>query len=171
MVQLKIQKQALKFSSGHFLILSDVEAERLHGHNYQVRLRFEFQPESLNRKTGFSVDFSVLKRVAKELCDLWDEHVLLPGNNPEMRIETAPGRASHLEVLFRDRMYVFPESEVCILPLVNTSVEALSQLFHQNLGQRLKGLLPEALWAGLFVEVEVEETAGQSGSYFAKFNT
>nr|HPI41863.1 6-carboxytetrahydropterin synthase [Pseudobdellovibrionaceae bacterium] len=39
---LKLSKDEFKFSSAHFLIFNDHQAERLHGHNYQVEFEVLF---------------------------------------------------------------------------------------------------------------------------------
>lgn len=153
---LHLFKENFKFSSAHFLILDAQRAERLHGHNYSVRVDLELSSSDLNESQGFFIDFATLKKDIKTLLDSWDEHILLPGKNPEFRWISREDR--HLEVYFRDRKYLFPENEVLRLPITNTSVEQLSQLLLKELLSRWSTykLCELCVW--------VEESSGQSGS-------
>jgi 6-pyruvoyltetrahydropterin/6-carboxytetrahydropterin synthase len=155
---LHLFKQHLKFSSAHFLILNDQEAEKLHGHNYQVQLDL-YSSESPEK--GYLIDFSLLKKQLKTLVDQWDEQVLLPEKNPEMIFSrTHKNRTDRiLEVFFRDRYYAFPEKEVVLLPVINTSVELLSyhlsELFYEFIRHH-----PVSSY-----HLRVEETPGQGATY------
>ncbi|MCX7675739.1 MAG: 6-carboxytetrahydropterin synthase, partial [Bdellovibrionaceae bacterium] len=136
---LHVFKQNLKFSSAHFLIFDSKQAEKLHGHNYQVILNVYRSPQphggsfpaAETGQLGYWVDFGELKKRLKELVDLWDEKVLLPRLHPEMRCEEWD--ATTYKVTFRDRVYAFPKNEVEWLPVVNTSVECLSELLLKEL--------------------------------------
>jgi 6-pyruvoyltetrahydropterin/6-carboxytetrahydropterin synthase len=157
---LHLYKQNFKFSAAHFLIFDAQNAEKLHGHNYQVRV--DFRVDAANEqvsqnlaKTGFFVDFNVFKQAIKARLDLWDEHVLLPAQHPEMKFRHEGGG---LHVEFRNRRYLFPENEVILLPITNTSVEQMSRLLAEGLFEELKSYGV----AGL--RVKVEETRGQAAS-------
>lgn len=151
---LTLKKENLKFSSAHFLIYDEFRAERLHGHNYKVSLAIKIPWDSFS-KIGYSVDFSILKKIVKAQLDLWDEYILLPANNKEMKI-TIQGNS--LDLRFRDRHYVFPAEEVVLLPIVNTSVELLSEVICNELWSKFKDLGIIAL------KIQVEETSGQSAT-------
>jgi 6-pyruvoyltetrahydropterin/6-carboxytetrahydropterin synthase len=58
--------------------------------------------------------------------------------------------------------YVFPRDDCALLPVPNTTVEMLAQYLAGRVRQELVGLGGVDLTA---VEVEVEETAGQSATY------
>lgn len=153
---LHLAKQNFKFSSGHFLIFDENRAEMLHGHNYQVRVDLLAQAASTSDK-GYFIDFYDLKKIIKELCDVWDEHVLLPEAHPDMK-KSISSDGRNVEIHFRDRFYSLPKNEVIWLPVSNTSVEALSSIFAKNLAERLFELGVSK------VRVTVEETRGQSAS-------
>ena len=86
---LRLYKQNFKFSSAHFLIFDDQNAEKLHGHNFQVRVEIAVPPETLNSKAkGFFVDFNIFKKAIKARLDVWDEMVLLPAHHKDMKIKT-----------------------------------------------------------------------------------
>jgi 6-pyruvoyltetrahydropterin/6-carboxytetrahydropterin synthase len=155
-------KENFKFSSAHFLIFNPQTAEMLHGHNYQVRV--EIPVQGSNQEQGYYIDFHVLKGIIKSELDRWDEHVLLPALHPEVKTkkikstENSRYKTDSLEVQFRERFYVFPLQEACLLDVNNTSVENLSQLLAQNILQKLKALGVSQL------SVFVEETKGQGAS-------
>jgi len=152
---LYLAKQNFKFSATHFLIFNKQSAERLHGHNYQVKVRIELPNENEFSGEGFHIDFSVFKKIIKAMCDEWDERVILPSKQEDMKLtEKGPS----LEVRFRNRFYVFPKDEVVLLPTANTSVEEYSRLFAEKL---LNELTPYRIRK---LSVSVEETRGQMGT-------
>lgn len=153
---LRIFKENFKFSSAHFLIFDQNRAEMLHGHNYQVRINLLSNKDLNQTEMGYLVDFSEIKKMVKAKLDTWDEHVLLPAKNPEMIITR---KTEGLNVNFRDRFYVFPEKEVILLPVTNTSVEQLSALLAEQFAPVI------FQWGFSEIEVEVEETKGQSASF------
>lgn len=154
---LHLAKQNFKFSSAHFLIFDENSAEMLHGHNYQVEVDIFCSSESALGGKGYFVDFNVLKKIIKEQCDVWDEHILLPKNHPDMKSEIS-ANGKNYDIHFRDRFYSFPMNETIWLPIQNTSVENLSWLFAENIFEKMKTLGVEK------VRVSVEETLGQRAS-------
>jgi 6-pyruvoyltetrahydropterin/6-carboxytetrahydropterin synthase len=155
---LLLQKQNFKFSAAHFLIFDDQRAERLHGHNYQVKVDITVPSEADLMKQGYFIDFNEFKKIIKARLDQWDEIVLLPKNQPDMKFkENGPS----LEVKFRDRFYVFPKNEVLLLPITNTSVEQLSRILAADFYAEFKKFGVKR------VRVSVEETRGQGASTVA----
>lgn len=152
---LQLAKQNFKFSSAHFLIFDETTAERLHGHNYQVKVEIGFTSQDSMKTTGFFVDFNVFKKYIKAALDRWDEMVLLPKDHPDMKFHS---RGPGLEVTFRDRFYSFPANEVVLLPVTNTSVEQLSRLLAEDFVREFKSHHVK------FVSVYVEETSGQGAT-------
>lgn len=154
-IKLKLYKQNFKFSAAHFLIFDKKSAEKLHGHNYQVSIDIEFNNKTDSK--GYLIDFKILKSIILDLINKWDESVLLPHKNSEMKIKIIKDHV--LEVKFRDRYYCFPKNEVNLLPINNTSVEQLSELFARNLVQHLnfKNISK--------VAVQIEETRGQAAVF------
>lgn len=152
---LKLYKENFKFSAAHFMIFDAKCAERLHGHNYQVCVDIGVPSYEDSKATGYSIDFNVLKKFIREELARLDEIVLLPQLQTEMKLEQ---KGPSLHVHFRDRYYVFPTNEVCLLPLNNTSVEALS-FYLADLFKKEFSRYPIH-----FVEVSIEETSGQSAS-------
>jgi 6-pyruvoyltetrahydropterin/6-carboxytetrahydropterin synthase len=147
---LEIDKEGIGFAAAHFSILEG-GSERIHGHNYRVALR----ARGTVRSDGTVVDFAALKQAVRAECDLLDHRMLLPGECPDVTISTLPDR--HVEVREAGRRFVFPEDEVCVLPVRNTTCECLAEYLVGRVRGRL-GDLPVRL------EVTVEESPGQGAT-------
>jgi 6-pyruvoyltetrahydropterin/6-carboxytetrahydropterin synthase len=150
-----LEKEYFKFSAAHFLIFPDGSAERLHGHNYRVRVRLGAE---LTR-FGLVLDFKMVKPVVRAICDRLDEHWIVPGEHEELRIERRTDGS--VEVVYRDRRYAAPAEDVLVLPINNTSSENLAAWFGRELLAELARRFPDVHPTEL--EVAVEETAGQRG--------
>lgn len=149
-----IAKEYLKFSAAHFLIFPDGTAERLHGHNYRVRVELEADIT----ECGLVLDFSAVKPLIRELVERLDEHWILPGQHPELQVEFREGLC---EVRYRERYYACPEQDAVVLPIDNTSSENLAAWVGRELivelGRNFQKLRTSSL------RVSVEETLGQRG--------
>jgi 6-pyruvoyltetrahydropterin/6-carboxytetrahydropterin synthase len=153
--RLVLAKEDFKFSSAHFTLFSAERAELFHGHNYRVSL--ELVGSELD-SWGLLVDLEAVKKDVRRLCRKLDSRTLLPAESPGL-IWSRKGDS--IEVRFGERRYLFPESDVLLLPLANTSIELLAHLFWSDLEPTLRGSRIESL------AVSVEETAGQSCVYEA----
>jgi 6-pyruvoyltetrahydropterin/6-carboxytetrahydropterin synthase len=152
---IEIAKEYLKFSAAHFLIFPDGSTERLHGHNYRVFVELD-APLSPH---GLVLDFIMVKPVIRALCDRLDEHWLLPGQHPELRVERRADGVT--EVRYRGEYYAAPSGDVIVLPINNTSSENLATWFSRELREELARRFPDVEVDRLVVAVE--ETAGQRG--------
>jgi len=152
-----VYKEYFKFSCAHFLIFPDGSKERLHGHNYQVAV--EVVGDLSDR--GLVIDFLHIKPIIRELCDELDEHWVVPGEHPELKIEKLED--GHTAVQYRDARYLAPSDEVIVLPFNNTSAEN----FASWLGRELRRRIIERFGATQVrrLEVAVSETPGQRGIY------
>jgi len=154
MHEITIEKEDMKFSSAHFTIFEQ-SIERLHGHNYQVRLRLRAD----RLQHGLLIDFAVLKHEVRRLCAELDEHVLLAGEHPELQIRTS---GESLELQCRGKRWLLPAEDCCVLPLANVSCECLAAYFCRSIADRLRQPLQAA---GVHTLVtEVQESPGQAGS-------
>ncbi|HXA28860.1 MAG TPA: 6-carboxytetrahydropterin synthase [Candidatus Angelobacter sp.] len=147
---LDVDKEGIGFAAAHFSILEG-GSERIHGHNYRVALR----AAGTVRRDGTLVDFAALKAALRAECDLLDHRMLLPGECPEVAIERLDD--GHLEVREGSRRFVFPEAEVRVLPVPNTTCECLAAHLLDRVRARL-GELPVRL------EVRVDESPGQGAT-------
>jgi len=154
-----MDKEYFKFSCAHFLIFPDGSKERLHGHNYHVEV--EIQGDLTDR--GIVIDFIQVKPVIRELCDELDEHWIVPGEHPELRI--ARRDDGHTEVVYRDARYLAPSDEVIVMPFNNTSAENFAAWIGRELERRIRERFGATQVRRL--RVAVSETPGQRGVYCA----
>jgi len=156
--RLVLAKEDFKFSAAHFTLWNDARAELLHGHNYRVRL--ELSGSELD-DWGLLADIEGVKEVIRGLCRRLDSRTLVPAENPSLRWSRGEGE---VEIGFGPRRYRFPEDDVLLLPLANTSIELLARHFWGELAAYLRGLPGTRVEA---LAVSVEETAGQRCTYEA----
>jgi 6-pyruvoyltetrahydropterin/6-carboxytetrahydropterin synthase len=152
-----VKKDYLSFSSAHFITFRGHKCEALHGHNYRVGLAVE---GTVDDEALFVVDFAVLKDVAKPMVDAIDHRVLLPGRNPKVSIRQ-DGDRTHVTV-FGEARYVLPTRDVAVLPISNTTAEMLAEHFALEVRTALARQGADRL---SLIEVEVEESPGQSATY------
>jgi len=131
-----VAKDYLKFAAAHFIAYPGFR-EPLHGHNYQVSVRVEADlgPD------GYVLDFGLVKRVAKALCEELDEDAV------EVRTE-----AGH--------RFRFPAADVRLLPIAHSSAEELAAYLLARLREALRGEVGGRGLAAL--EVGVAEAPGQA---------
>lgn len=155
--RVSVTKDYLVFASAHFITFAGHRCEGLHGHNYRVRATVEGE---LDQQSWFVFDFIILKRILKQLCDAIDHKVLLPLENPRVRVrEQGASIAVDYDGALR---YLFPREDCALLPVPNTTVEMLAQLLATQLRAALGTDGARGLTA---VEVEVEENFGQMAAY------
>ena len=146
-----VEKDYLVFASGHFITYTDT-CETLHGHNYRARAELEGDLDA----NSCVWDFVTLKRVMRRLVDELDHRMLLPLNNPSLKLSD---QGDGVEVLYKDRRYVFPRPDVVLLPIENTTAERLASYLLGRLKEELRKMGGGRLHA---VAIEVEESFGQS---------
>ncbi len=156
--QLAFFKDRQKFAAAHFTIFPDGEVERLHGHNYRVRV----QIEGHDLEAGLLLPFHEVKKQIDGLCKLWDEYVLLPTQSPWVLLEPL---GSQMQVLLRtptcQKEYSFPREDVVLLNCDNVSSEQLAQLFYRALRERLAPLQHQISR----LLVTISESEGQEVSF------
>jgi dihydroneopterin triphosphate aldolase (PTPS-III) / 6-pyruvoyltetrahydropterin synthase len=150
-----VGKEYLKFNAAHFIAYPGFR-ERLHGHNYHVTVRVmgELGPD------GYVLDFGIVKRATKRVCEALDEYTILPAASDCLHIAEV---GQSIEATYEDgARFVFPRSDVVLLPIVHTSAEELARYLAGRVREELlaEGARP---WAHL--EVSVAETHGQSATF------
>ncbi len=169
-LRIRLAKETFKFSSTHFTVLSATEAERLHGHNYQVSVECDLSGVG---PLGMGFEFNQLKPHIKRLTNLWDERVLIQKNCPilavrEEEIRSTPHWVIDLNGENLNRSYRFPKDEVVFLDTVNITSEELARLFAFALAQAWRGTAKNDADLASRVRalaVTVEETRGQSATF------
>jgi len=154
---IKIDKDNLKFSSAHFLIFPDGSAERLHGHNYKVFVEIGSGLDA----HGLVLNFKDIKPLIKKLVDELDEHWLVPGHHPVLRVSRRDDGI--VEVRYQDRYYAAPADDIVVLPISNTSAENLAGWLGRELLARVARAFPQVRISAL--SLGVEETRGQRGIF------
>jgi 6-pyruvoyltetrahydropterin/6-carboxytetrahydropterin synthase len=146
----RISKDYLVFSAGHFITYNGDVCERLHGHNYRVAAEVH-GPLDANH---YVVDFIALRDTLKAIVDELDHHMLLPTQHPLIRVEA---NDREVEATFDDRRWVFPRCDCILLPVPNTTSELLARYIAERLRADLEtntGARPARL------RVEVDECFG-----------
>jgi len=156
---IKVYKQYFNFACSHFLIFSDGSREPLHGHNYRVTV----QGKSTDLNGDMVFDFLNIKPIVREICDSLDHRLLLPGENPSVKISF---QDKNLHYVTPDGdFFSFPVKDVLILPLANISAERLAMYLARKIKAKIK---LDYNFNFPHLEIEVEETPGQSASYILK---
>jgi 6-pyruvoyltetrahydropterin/6-carboxytetrahydropterin synthase len=122
----EIHKEELKFSAGHFMLLSATQRETLHGHDYQISASFS----TYITQNGMSFDCRSYKRKLLTLCETLDYRLILPSESEFLRLEaTDQGWTAH----HANEALCFYRKDVIVLPITNVTLEELSNWFLQQL--------------------------------------
>jgi 6-pyruvoyltetrahydropterin/6-carboxytetrahydropterin synthase len=152
--RVRIEKDYTVFCAGHFITYDGHECEPLHGHNYRAAVALEGPLD----ENAYVFDFTRLKRALKAVVDRLDHRMLLPTQSAFIRVTQS---GTEVEAAYRDKRYVFPRSDVVLLPIPNTTAEMLARWIAKELTQGLGTLPPGAV----AIEVEVDESFGQRAFY------
>ena len=158
--RVSVSKDNHTFSSAHFITFAGHRCEGLHGHNYRAGVTIA---GALDEECWFVVDFVMVKRILKRLCDEIDHKVLLPLENPKVTV-TEAGECVTVAVEGKQR-YVFPRSDCALLPIPNTTVEMIAELLAARVHAELEH---EGVRGLTSIEMEIEENFGQSAAYHVK---
>jgi 6-pyruvoyltetrahydropterin/6-carboxytetrahydropterin synthase len=157
--RVSVTKDYLMFAAAHFITFTGHRCESLHGHNYRTGVVLEgtLEPES-----WYVFDFVALKKIMRALCNEIDHKVLLPLENPRLRIAE---RGDSITVAYDEKpRYLFPTVDCALLPVPNTTVEMLARYLADRLHAKLREARDEASRLTA-IELEVEESVGQSAVY------
>ena len=152
--RVRVEKDYTVFCAAHFITYDGHECESLHGHNYRAAAALEGPLD----ENAYVFDFTRLKRALKAVVDRLDHRMLLPAESALIRVTRS---GAEVQVTYRDKRYVFPLSDVVLLPISNTTAEMLAWWIARELRQGL-GTLPGGVTA---IEVEVDESSGQRAFY------
>ena len=123
---LEFRAEKIGFSAGHFTVYTATSRERLHGHNYRLIVKLT----SIVDDNGITFDYALYNKKLLALCGQLDTYFLLPTKSPHLRIEESQ---DHYYAYFHDEKIPFLKKDVKLLPIVNTTLEELSQWFLDNL--------------------------------------
>jgi 6-pyruvoyltetrahydropterin/6-carboxytetrahydropterin synthase len=153
--KVRVTKDHLVFSSGHFISYEGDKCERLHGHNYRTAVEVEGGLD----ENSYVFDFIALKHLTKTITDELDHRMLLPTQNKLIAVDAGP---RNVQVRYRNREWRFPREDCVLLPIENTTTELLARYIGHKVLEELRGrhqFHPHVL------RVEVEENLGQSATY------
>jgi len=149
--RVRVEKVRLKFSAAHMATFGG-EMEPLHGHNYAVTV----EVAGTLTDDAWVMDFGMLKRAGRGVCDELDHKFLLQRESSLLEIDEG---VSNWKVRLGDRGFVLPKRDVAPLPIDNTTAERLAEYFVA----RLKADLGFDGVSNLTsISVGVEEAPGQA---------
>lgn len=154
--RVSVSKDYLVFSSAHFITFRGHTCESLHGHNYRIGVTVE---GPIDAECLFVVDFAILKRVVRKYVDAIDHRVLLPTKNPKLAYREADGMT--FVEYFGVQSYQFPTKDCAMMPIANTTAEMIAEWLAINVRDDLRREGATIT----FLEIEVEESFGQSATY------
>jgi len=154
-----VAKENLKFSAAHFIAYPGFR-EPLHGHNYQVGIKVEGQLAT----TGYVLDFGLIKKLTRQIVERLDERTIIPSESDCLAIRR---QGNQVSVAYEGDGFVFPASDVALLPIAHSSAEELARFIWSELHREL--LLHNALRDVSAMEVSVAEGPGQMAIYRQEF--
>jgi len=146
---LVIDDPKMNFSSSHFITEHD-KCERLHGHNYRLKIELCGELD----ENFMIMDFNIVKKRIKQVCEILDHRVLLPLNSPIVKVSETEGQ---VEVSSKKKFYSIPSVDCVMLPIESTTAEQLAKYIFEELAKSLPSL----------EKVCVSESEG-SAAYFKK---
>jgi len=153
---IRVYKQYFNFASSHFMLFQDGTRESLHGHNYRVQIK----GNALELDDDMVFDFLDIKPIIREVCDSLDHKLLIPKNNSQLTIEVRE-KNYHFTTI-DESFFSIPQTDVLLLPIENTSVERIAAYLAYQIRDLVKARFNYEFKE---LEVEVEETLGQSAIY------
>jgi 6-pyruvoyltetrahydropterin/6-carboxytetrahydropterin synthase len=156
---IRVYKQYFNFASSHFMMFSDGTREPLHGHNYHVQVK----GNALSLKDDMVFDFLDIKPIVRKICDSLDHKLIIPTLNAHLKIKDIE---KNIQIETPDKSFFsIPKTDVLLLPIENTSAERfaiyLAEQIQINVFNAFHFQFEE-------LEVEVEETLGQSAIYILR---
>lgn len=149
MTHIRITKQ-FSFETGHALYGYDGKCKNVHGHSYRLDVTVIGSPitDSSNVKYGMVIDFSDLKKIAKEeIVDVFDHATVFNKNTPHVELARELKSRGH-NVLLVDYQ---PTSEMMVI----------------DFAEKIKRRLPENI---KLHSLKLQETATSFAEWYASDN-
>jgi len=153
---IKVYKQYFNFASSHFMIFENGTREPLHGHNYRVQIK----GEAPTLAGDMVFDFLDIKPIVRQVCDSLDHKLLIPKDCAQLKIYT--DKKNYVFETPDESVFSIPQSDVLLLPILNTSAERIAVYICDEIRRIVKDKFGFQFNS---LEVEVEETPGQSAVY------
>lgn len=153
--RVRVTKDYLVFSAGHFITFNGNTCERLHGHNYGV----EAEVRGTLDENHYVIDFIALRDALQRITLELDHHMLLPTEHPTIQVQTVD---QEVVVTFEQKRWVFPLDDCVLLPVPNTTTELLAKY----IGERLITGMGSTLTSNCtLLRIAVDENNGQWGEW------
>ncbi len=151
---IELHRNALKFSAGHLMMLSDRVRESLHGHDYQLNVALH----TIVGAHGLALDLRHYRDKLLALCATLDYHFILPGQSPWLKLEE---QSAHWIVHFNQQHFSFLKTDAVVLPICNVTLEELSGWFLAQLTVAPAALAEQGI---LGIQVKVFNGRDESAS-------
>ena len=151
--RVEVSKDYTVFCAAHFVSYERGQIEPLHGHNYRAAAMVDGDLG----ENAYVINFTLLKRALRGVCDSLDHRLLLPTGNPLIDIQRA---GDNFEVRAAGKFYSFPAADVVQLPIANTTAELLAEWIGGQVEAELRaaGAWRPGLQA---LTIECDESIGQ----------
>lgn len=153
-VTIRLGKENMKFSAGHFTIFGSGARERLHGHNFRVAATIEADVI----EDGLCFDYGIYKDRLVALCRELNEWFILPTRSRHLQLHED---GEHLFAQFGEERIPFLRRDVLLLPIENATLEEFSRYLLERLAEDAAELARYRIAA---IEVEVFSGPGQSAA-------
>ena len=158
-VTIRLGKENMKFSAGHFTIFGPGSRERLHGHNFRVAATIEADVI----EDGLCFDYGIYKDRLVALCRELNEWFILPTRSRHLVLHED---GDHVVAQFGDERIPFLRCDVLLLPIENATLEEFSRYLLDRLASDHEELARYRIAA---IELEVFSGPGQSAATRREF--
>jgi 6-pyruvoyltetrahydropterin/6-carboxytetrahydropterin synthase len=150
----RVTKDYLVFSAGHFITFAGGQCERVHGHNFRIAVEVR---DALD-ENHYVFDFVALLEMSRAIALELDHRMLLPDRSALIHVNSD---GDNWRVSFGQRYWSFPKDECVLLPIANTTTELIATYF----GGRLReAMINRGMPVPRVLRVDVEENFGQWAS-------
>ena len=153
--RVRVTKDYLVFSAGHFITFDGNNCERLHGHNYRV----EAEVRGSLDENYYVIDFIALRDALQKITVELDHYMLLPTQHPQIKVEP---NSTEVLVTFEQKRWVFPLEDCVLLPIANTTTELLAKYIGERLIADMGKVLTDH---ASLLRIAVDENNGQWGEW------
>lgn len=150
----ELHKEELKFSAGHFMLLSATQRETVHGHDYQISVLFK----TTIKNNGLAFDCRYYKDKLTDICKTLDYRFLLPTLSEYLRLEE---QGEKWVCHFNQETLIFNKNDAILLPICNVTLEELSNWFLEQLLETPTELTEHHIQS---IQLTVYNGRGESGA-------
>jgi 6-pyruvoyltetrahydropterin/6-carboxytetrahydropterin synthase len=149
--KVRVTKDHLVFSAGHFITFNGNICERLHGHNWRTAVEVTGPLD----QNYYVFDFIALRDRLQAIVNELDHRVLLPTQHKTISVDA---NAKEVEARFGDKRWVFPREDCMLMDIENTTAELIAKWIGERLIHDLDLTKSDTISD---VQIEVEENFGQ----------